>query len=591
VSIAVVSWLVPAAAQAQTGSDAKIPHLEKRGSITQLVVDGKPFLILSGELHNSSSSSRAYMEPIWPQLAKRNLNTVLAVITWEQIEPQEGRFDFTTVDDTIQGARQNHLRLVILWFGSWKNGESSYQPSWVKADPKRFPWVKDRTGKTLNIISTFGDATRDADAKAYGALMRHIKEVDGKEHTVLMMQVENEVGVLGDSRDHIAAANEAFAKPVPADLMNYLVKHKDTLAPELREVWAANGNKTSGTWEQVFGPGRPDSVPPIPEAERDTAWHKSYWLVDEIFMAWRYSMYVGKVAAAGKAEYPIPMYANTWLQEPSHPQPGQFPSGCPEPEVHDIWRFGAPSIDILAPDLYVQTFAETCERFIRNGNPLFIPETSANAGNALLAFLKYNTIGFSPFGIEGRGPVQGSDGTTAPDALAQTYAILDYLAPVILDNQGKGTIVMLQPTEDANAAPQTLKMGDYTLEIRYGGGGIVGAGGDRGGGRRGGGGGGGGGRRGGGGGSGGVANASPARFVINSGPGEYWFVGGPMSVTFTPNSPERGSVVMGSFDEALNVNGRWVAGRRLNGDETGNNTRWPGMGSFGIYHYTVFQRQ
>jgi hypothetical protein len=585
-SIVVVSWLAPAAAQAQTGSDPRIPHLEKRGSVTQLVVDGKPFLILSGELHNSSSSSRAYMEPIWPQLAKRNLNTVLAVITWEQIEPQEGRFDFTTVDDTIQGARQNHLRLVILWFGSWKNGESSYQPYWVKADPQRFPWVKDHTGKTLNILSTFGDATRDADARAYGALMRHIREVDGREHTVLMMQVENEVGVLGDSRDHIAAANEAFAKPVPADLMNYLVKHKDTLAPELREVWAANGNKTSGTWEQVFGPGRPDSVPPVPAEGRDAAWHKSYWLVDEVFMAWRYSMYVGKVAAAGKAEYDIPMYANTWLQEPSHPQPGQFPSGCPEPEVHDIWRFGAPSIDILAPDLYVPTFAETCERFIRNGNPLFIPETGANAANALLAFLKYNTIGFSPFGIEGRGAAQGSNATTAPDPLAQTYALLDYLAPVSLDNQGKGTIVMLQPTEDANAAPQTLKLGDYTMDIRYGAGGVVGAAGDRGGGRR-----GGNGNAGGGRGGDGVANASPARFVINSGPGEYWFVGGPMSVTFTPNSPELGSVVMGSFDETLNVNGRWVAGRRLNGDETGNNTRWPGMSSFGIYHYTVFQRQ
>jgi hypothetical protein len=573
---------------AQAAADDSRPHLETRHGASQLVVDGKPFLMLSGELHNSSSSSREYMEGIWPKLAQRNLNTVLAVITWELIEPQEGRFDFSTVDDTIQGARQNHLRLVILWFGSWKNGESSYQPSWVKADPQRYPWAKDRTGKTLNILSTFGDATRDADARAFGALMRHIREVDGKEHTVLAMQVENEVGVLGDSRDHIAAANEAFARPVPKDLMNYLERHKDTLAPELQKVWAANGLKTAGTWEEVFGPGRPDSVPPVPEAERDTAWHQTYWLVDEIFMAWRYSMYVGKVAAAGKAEYDIPMYCNTWLQEPSHPQPGQFPSGCPEPEVHDIWRFGAPKIDILAPDLYVPLFTETCERFIRNGNPMFIPETSVNASNALIAYLKFNSICFSPFGIEGRGPAQGSNGPPPPDALAQTYAVLDYLAPVILENQGKGTIELLSAADDTNAPPQVLKLGDYTLEIRYGAGGGVGTrGGSRDGGRR-----GGGGRGGfrGEGGVGGVANVSPARFVINSGPGEYWFVGGPMSVTFTANAPERGSVVMGSFDEALNVNGRWVAGRRLNGDETGNNTRWPGMGTFGIYHYTVFQR-
>jgi hypothetical protein len=285
-------------------------------------------------------------------------------------------------------------------------------------------------------------------------------------------------------------------------------------------------------------------------------------------------MYVNKVAAAGKAEYDIPMYVNTWLQEPSHPRPGEFPSGCPEPEVHDIWRFGAPNIDLLAPDLYVPTFAETCERFIRNGNPLFIPETSANAQNALIAFLQYDTIGFSPFGIEGRGGAPGT-GAPSPDALAQTYAILDLLAPVILDNQGKGTIVMLQPMNDTNAPPQTLKLGDYTLQIGYGAG--VGGGG-RGG-------------RGGGGEGSGSTNASPARFVINSGPGEYVLVGGPMNVTFTPNMPERGSVVMGSFDETLRVDGRWVAGRRLNGDETRNNTRWPSMTLFGIYRFTIFQRQ
>ena len=201
----------------------------------------------------------------------------------------------------------------------------------------------------------------------------------------------------------------------------------------------------------------------------------------------------------------------------------------------------------------------------------------------LIAFLKYNTIGFSPFGIEGRGGAPGM-GTPSPDALAQTYAILDYLAPVILDNQGKGTIVMLQPMDNTNVPPQTLKLGDYTLKIGYGAGVVGGGGGQGGRGGRGGG-------RGGGGGRSDFTNASPARFVINSGPGEYVFVGGPMNVTFTPNTPERGSVVMGSFDETLYVDGRWVAGRRLNGDETGNNTRWPGMGSFGIYRYTVFQRQ
>ena len=128
------------AAQARAASiPHSIPHLEKRGAVTQLIVDDKPFLALAGELHNSSSSSRQYMRPIWPRLARMNLNTVLAVVTWELIEPEEGKFDFTLVDGMIEDARRFNMRLVFLWFGSWKNGESSYPPYWVKTDGKRFP--------------------------------------------------------------------------------------------------------------------------------------------------------------------------------------------------------------------------------------------------------------------------------------------------------------------------------------------------------------------------------------------------------------------------------------------------------------------
>jgi hypothetical protein len=590
-ALAAAQLASPGTAQA-AAEDPGIPHLEKRHGVTQLIVDGKPFLVLSGELHNSSASSRAYMEPIWPELARKNLNTVLATITWELIEPQEGLFDFTTVDDTIQAARQYNMRLAILWFGSWKNGSSSYQPSWVKADQKRFPWMKDENGKTLNFISTFGDATREGDAKAFAALMRHIREVDGKQHTVLMMQVENEIGVSETTRDHSPAANAAFEGQVPRQLMDYIQKHKDTLIPEFSQVWGANGFKTSGTWEEVFGKGIN---------------------TDEIFMAWNYGGYVGYEVAAGKAQYPIPMYVNTWFY--GFAKPGERPnaqSGSPMPDVMDVWRAAGPMIDIYSPDIYDFDFYTMSANYHRSGNPLFVPEGPAGAqgaARAVYAFLYHDAIGFSAFGIEGNGGggrrgAPGEEGAPAADPFADTYAILDYLAPVILENQGKGTMVNFQstnglrsaraaarPAGDTNAtaepaAPteQTLKMGDYTLNIRFGAGGTVGPAGARGGGRR-----GGGGARGGGG--GGVPNSSPARFVINSGPGEYWFVGGPMSVTFTPNSPEKGSVVLGSFDEAINVNGRWQPGRRLNGDETGNNTSWPGMGSFGIYHYTLFQRQ
>ena len=280
-----------------------------------------------GELGNNTATSLENMQPIWAKLVAGNLNCVLAAVHWAQMEPTEGHYEFALVDGLIQEARRNNLKLVFLWFGSWKNGLSSYVPYWVKQDYKRFPRIQVKGGKSIELLSTLSDATRDADARAYRALMRHIKEVDGQRHTVLMMQVENEVGVLRDSRDRSAPANRAFAGPVPRELMNYLQQHKDTLSPELREVWAANGSKTSGTWEEVFGPGKPDSVdmpiqtnsPPMSQEEYDSpAGGKLHWPVDEIFMAWNYARFVGKVIEEGKAEYNIPMYVNALAAAAEH---------------------------------------------------------------------------------------------------------------------------------------------------------------------------------------------------------------------------------------------------------------------------------
>lgn len=589
-----VAFLTAIAAllNASLAADApNIPHLAKRGAATQLIVDGKPFLILGGELHNSSTSSIAYMKPNWPLLAQRNFNTLLASVTWEQIEPVEGQFDFTTLDGIIQDARKFNFHLVLLWFASWKNGQSSYMPLWVKRDPQRFPMARDKDGKELLVLSTLNQATADADAKAYAALLKHLKEFDTA-HTVVMMQVENEVGVLGDSRDRSPAANKAFSGPVPAELMDYLQKHKDSLVPELADVWKANGSKTSGTWEQVFGPGKPDTIdipvrtttPPMDKTEHDTvAWRKLYWPVDEFFMAWNYARYVNKVTAAGKAQYPIPMYVNAWLQQPDHSWPGTYPCGGPVPQVINLWHAGAPAVDILAPDLYLTDFFdEVAGRFTRDGNPLFIPETSGDPANALKAFTKYNAIGFSPFGIDGRG---FGGGGTANDPLSQTYNILAFVAPELLECQTKGTFAYLPPaTAESPAVQQDVKLGNFTLTVRYstiaggGGGGAArgarGARGDPAGAAA----------------TPGAASQSaptlfPGALILMPKPDEYIFVGTGLNVTFKPAT---GTAKLGYFEESLNVDGHWYPGRRLNGDETGNNTRWPGMGGgFNVYRVAV----
>jgi len=568
--------LIPCYGQTAAG----IPHLRKQGSATQLVVDGKPFLALAGELANNAGTSVENMKAIWPRIKEAKLNTALVGVSWAQVEPVEGRFDFSVLDSVIQQARQSGMHMVLLWFASWKNGFSSYAPDWVKRDFERFPRVQINHGKSIEVLSTFSNASRDADAAAFAALMRHLRETDGQNQTVIMIQVENEVGILRDSRDRSAAANKAFAGQVPKELMDYLQKHKETLNSEFADVWKGNGSKTAGTWEEVFGPGKPDSLelpvrtlaPPMTPEEHDTTWQKLTWPVDEIFMAWQYARYLNKVAEAGKAEYPIPMYANAWLQQPDHGWPGTYPSGGPLPQVHDVWRAGAPAIDILAPDLYLTShLAEVCTRFTRQGNPLFIPETNTGAeasANVLYAVAQYNAIGFSPFLIERQA--------SATSELAVTYGLLTNMMPLILEHQGNGTMAAARFTEAGQS--QKIKLGNYTADITvsrgFGGprpaqpaagpgpaaaagpGVVPGTAAAAGGGR---------------GGRGGAAqSALPATAIlISTAPDEYFIIGNNFSVTFSSNAPGPEQVGLGTVEEGNFVDGVWVPGRHLAGDDTG----------------------
>src|ERR1035441_6351268 len=232
-------------------------------------------------MRSSPATDREYLKPWWHTFVEAKLTTVLAGVSWAQIEPQEGKFDFSVPDGIIQDARSHNLHLVLLWFASYKNGSSSYPPDWVKKDFERFPRAQVASGKSIELLSPFSDANRDADARAFAALMRHVKAVDGQQHTVIMVQLENEVGMHGDSRDRSPAANQAFAGPVPKELMDYMQQHKDILNLEFRRAWEAAGFKTAGTWEEVFGQSR---------------------ATDGIFMAWQYARYINRVAEAGKAE-------------------------------------------------------------------------------------------------------------------------------------------------------------------------------------------------------------------------------------------------------------------------------------------------
>ena len=427
-----------------TAADPPMPQLRDHGTARQLLVEGKPFLILGGELGNSTASSLPNLERYWPLFTQLNLNTLLAPVYWELIEPEEGRFDFTTLDGLLQQARQHQKRLVLLWFGSWKNSMSSYAPAWVKRDQPRFPRAQTPDGKGQEILSPFSAANRDADAHAFAAVMRHLRQIDARQQTVIMVQVENEIGMLPTARDHSARASELFAAPVPREILQHLGRNSATLAPRLRELWVNNGSRTSGNWEEVFGPG---------------PWS------EEIFMAWHFARYVEAVTRAGKAEYALPMFANAALVRPQY-KPGDYPSAGPLPHLFDLWKLGAPALDFLAPDIYFPNYVEWAGAYAQPGNPLFIPEigraVDAIPTNAFHAVGALDGIGISPFAIESFKP---------DDRLGAAYDVLAQLTPLILEHQGTDRLTGVRPpiTFDgkADSTPQSVTMGNYTLHVAF----------------------------------------------------------------------------------------------------------------------------
>ncbi|KAI4913519.1 hypothetical protein J4E90_005236 [Alternaria incomplexa] len=447
-----------------------IPHLRKTRTSSQLVVDGEPYLILGAELHNSTLSSAKYMadEKIWQNVRDMHINTLLGSVSWEQIEPVEGQFDFSNLDAVILAARQNNIKLVLLWFGSFKNALSTYAPAWVKRDVNRFPRVHalEAGGKrrTVELISPFCEAAWTADAKAFAKLMGHLKEFDGQHSTVIMMQVQNETGLMGDSRDRSKIAETKFQEPVPKALLQHLQSKTHELHPEFKkrfDITTAKAGETS--WTELFGAN--DIIN-----------------ADEMFMADAFSKYINHVAAAGKAEYPIPMYANAWLNLDNPAEldltdtsvmvggghrPGVYPSGGPVPHTMDVYSFNAPSLDFLGPDLYFHDYDMTCQNYRHGGQPLFIPEQrreEKGARRIWSAYANFLALGCSPFGIDSL--------LASESAFTKPYGLMHSLRKQILEAQANRPEDMMGfffdefvDGQKSSEKPQTKIMGDFEVVV------------------------------------------------------------------------------------------------------------------------------
>ncbi|MGO4378371.1 DUF5597 domain-containing protein [Pseudoduganella sp. RAF19] len=435
-----------ASAAAPALADAPMPLLRKQGTTSQLIVDGKPFLVLGGELHNSTASSLAYLDKKWPLLKSAEVNTIIAPVEWDQIEPSEGHFDFTVLDGMLQQARANNTRIVLLWFGAWKNSMSSYAPAWVKHDYNRFPRARNRAGEPQDILTPFSDKMLSADQAAFSALMHHLKDVDGQ-RTVIMVQVENEIGMLPDVRDFGPLANAALKQQVPAQLISYLKAHREGLNPYVKTLWDANGARSSGTWAEVFG----TSI----EAE-------------EVFQAWHYAVFTDALTKAGKAAYGLPMYVNVALNRPGK-KPGEYPSAGPLPHLFDIWKAGAPVVDFIGIDTYFPNYLDWARKFKRPDNPLFVPEGNYSGrpeigANAFFSIGELDAIGYSPFAID--GPKDYSK-----DTMPGAFRVLRELTPQILAAQGMGKMRGFKAPATyegkVDMRMQTARLGKYTLEVSF----------------------------------------------------------------------------------------------------------------------------
>lgn len=482
------------------------PQLRHQGSVCQLLVGQTPTLLLAGELHNSSASSLGYVTPLLDKLVRCGLNTVLAPVYWELLEPEEGHFDFTLVDDLVQAARARSLMLVPLWFGTLKNAVSCYAPGWVRRDTRRFPRAETAPGVPSLTVSPFCEEAARCDARAFAALMRRLKTLDPAGQTVVMVQVENETGILKAARDCCAAATQAFQAAVPRALLTHLAARRDVLRPELRQAWEAAGARAAGTWREVFGSD-----------------------AEEVFMGWHVTRFVETVAAAGRREYDLPLYTNTWLVGGPGFPPGSYPSGGPVSKLFDVWQAAAPSIAFIAPDIYRHDFRDVCADYTTCGNPLFIPEARNEpvaAANALYAFGRHAALGFAPFAIE----------DIAEDhPLVETYRALADLMPVLTTAQCEGrTTAFLQEADDER---QTAVLGDYHFYSRPTG------------------------KR--------ADLAVPGcALVIDVGDDTFYCLGRSLTLTFAPHDGSQMSAELLDLDEGTFEAGVWRHGRRLNGDET-----------------------
>jgi len=565
--ISLLLCLLVLGAQAQ-----RQPRLEYRGNSTaRIVVNDRPMLMIGGELGNSSASTPEDVKRTFSHLHKMGLNTVLVPVSWELIEPQEGEFDMGTLDVILSEARHNELKVVLLWFGAWKNSMSCYAPEWFKRDVKRFPRAHTSEGVPVEEASSLSKNVLEADKRAFCHVMAYLRDHDALEQTVIMVQVENEIGMIEVPRDYSADATRLYQSAVPKQLTDYLKRHQKSLHPYLKEKLQPQA-KAGANWAQLFG----DDI-----------------YTEEIFQTWTYATYVEQIAKAGREIYNLPMYVNVALNSRDR-KPGQYPSGGPLAHLIDLWHCGAPSIDVLGVDIYDKGIKSWLAKYHLPNNPLFVPEIrleDKDAMYALYAFGHHGAMGFCPFSIENYPLTTVSNANdwkqmdlsqddqlnafssvgSSLSPLVASYRLLRQAEPLILERQGtKDMDAVLLDNEQREAeviTPDGIRLTikhSYTLGWEPG-----------------------------------AKDAEwpeAACIILRLGKEDYLVIGSGVVVTYSPAESsatwQKGDKRIGlaRCEEVEMVEGKQRIVRHLNGDQThqGRHVRIP-VGMFQMQHFKLYR--
>ena len=397
--------------------------------------NGKPLLLTGLQAHNSSTGTHMIDRTI-QAIRLFGGNVMEAPVYWYALEPKEGRFDMAHVRDLILKAREAELYLIILWFGTNKNGHPNYVPDYIKLDPQKYQIVLAANGAPVPTLSPHCPATLEKDMRAFCELMRFLKEFDEDTGTVLAVQIENETGNSATDRDYSVAANADYALPLPADLADVT----------LEDCGPCDG---SATWRGHFGRH-----------------------AHEAFSAWHHARFVEALAEAGRAIYDIPYFTNVMLGENKTEEAGlDYNSGGAVGRVLDIWKKAAPALDLLCPDIYHperSTYERVCRRYARQDNALFIPESSpsgdAFALHMMIAMADYGAIGICGFGAES---TLNNDSSLTEQArkVALSMRAIRNIAPLLIRYRGTGKVYAI--VQEEFAAYQYIQLDDYHVVAEF----------------------------------------------------------------------------------------------------------------------------